>query len=151
MKDKFQKIIHKTNLWSPMIGLSIVIAFVIMTLYPYKTLEVNVQPMPVIRETYMVGEKVEYRVDYCRYTEGSAEVSRFIVKHDQSITTGEKRLLGTLTSNFPTGCDLVVASTQPIPENTADGRYFIEVVVKYKINPFRTITNTFVTEDFEIK
>lgn len=114
--------------------------------FPYKTVEVR-QQIKTSQIEYLTGESIIYTVDFCRYTTHPAAVSRFVVSNSE---TGEKYFLSNLQSNFPTGCNVVKTRTPAIPDSVPQGEYYLEIIVRYRVNPLRVIEKTFNTNTFTI-
>lgn len=111
-------------------------------IYPYKILEVHNNPLPVSKTTVETGGSIYYHLDFCRFTDKPAKVTRQfidgIVYTTQPITVVDTERCG--------GRDTHVE----IPTTLAPDVYHMKVIVQIKVNPIRTITKAFETVDFEI-
>lgn len=100
--------------------------------YPYRTLEIETQPLPLLSESAHAGKEIELLVQKCNY---SSAPRRMIVR---LIGDGKETVLSnTWEETSPTGCS---SSKQAvfIPKSTVPGVYTIQVTVTYKLNPIRT-------------
>lgn len=127
---------------------TIVTAFVMMVvaifwlIYPYKTIEFN-KPEAVV-ETKQVarGDYLVYVIDYCKYTEKEANISR-------SFIDGLIYLTPDGIADVPKGCGEKRIQMY-VPRNMPVGKYRIMQVRHYEVNPLRHIDIVYYTEEFEV-
>ena len=121
--------------------LSLTFIVVLAMLYPYKTVDVK-SPAHVWTPVVRAGDVMTYEVDYCKYTDNPATVSRQIVD-------GTTITFTPMVSLTEKGCDVVNASII-IPEYVSSGTYRLVVHLSYKMNSIRVIEKRFETEEFKI-
>lgn len=118
----------------------IIVAF--WLLYPYKTIEFN-KPEAVV-ETKQVarGDYLVYVIDYCKYTEKEANISR-------SFVDGLIYLTPDGIADVPNGCGEKRIQMY-VPRNMPTGKYRIMQVRHYEVNPLRHENVVYYTEEFEV-
>jgi hypothetical protein len=103
--------------------------------WPVKTLVINNYASPDLVETatttFKLGEPIAYTLNYCKYTTVPAIVTRTLID-GQIITLSNKN------GYLPTGCHTTLVETSVIPDTIAPGEYYLDIVSRYPINPFRT-------------
>lgn len=118
-----------------------------MLFWPVKTLEVKnydpAHPIPVDAEVYYPGENLSYQLDYCKYFDGRATVHRTLVD-------GQIVQLQDTMGGLPLGCRVITVKTAIIPETITPGRYYLDVVVEYELNPLRTERVHYQTDYFTV-
>lgn len=112
------------------------------TLFPFRGLEVKNEPVPVDRKIVTQGDSLIYYMDFCRYTDKPAIVTRKFV--DGIVFTTDPQAVAS-----PAGCGERGVLVN-IPENLPPDTYTLKILVQIKINPLRTLTTEFVTEKFEV-
>lgn len=127
-----------------------VLAVVAYSLFwPIKTLTViGYDPQhPIEVDTPVVhpGEPLAYKLNYCKYTDAPSNVHRTMVD-------GQVIMLTDTVGQLPLGCHIVTVKTAIVPTTINPGKYYLDVVVSYKINLFRTEyihyrTNYFTVEE----
>jgi hypothetical protein len=110
--------------------------------WPVKTLEVLNNPVPVDKTSYKPGDTIYATVDYCKYTDKTAQVSVAFVD-------GIIYYMPTTTTNVENGCHKVVVKCAVVPDMPS-GTYHIIVNVLYKVNPVREVSIPYWTQDFQI-
>lgn len=137
---------HKIANWfiiaSLIVSFAILLLFLFWWIYPYKTIEVSKQPYPVLTPTVQQGEMMMYQIDYCKYTEAIATVSK-------SFVDGIVYAIPENSLNLPKGCDSRTTSII-VPKSLPPGNYYLRILGSYKINPIRVITVEYVTEHFDV-
>lgn len=108
--------------------------------FPYKT--VDLKAIEVKTPKVSPGQTLMYELDYCRYTDTQAIVSRRFV---DGIIYSMPDIMG---SN-PKGCAKRTIGVQ-VPEGLVPGEYYLQVTNTYHVNPIRTISKTIKTAEFEI-
>ena len=114
-----------------------------LALWPFKTLEVYQNPMPVLNSPVRRGGPVKMRVDYCKFTTAPFDISWQLV-NDRVF------FLEVKPTDLPTGCRNVVVSPVIIPKDVPLGEYIIRNKVTYYLNPRRRVTLEFKTEPFVV-
>lgn len=137
--DKTWKLIYAYS------TLGIAAAFVLLILYwliyPLKTLDVK-GVASVDRKVVVAGDSLVYSFEYCRYTDKPAEITRQFI--DDIIYTTEA-----ITVIEKERCDERDVLVR-IPSSLPPDRYHIKVISRIKVNPIKTITTEFITEEFEV-
>lgn len=126
----------------------IVIGYIAFSLFwPVKTLTItnyeDNNPIKVATTTVERGQKLEYGLSYCKYTNLVSTVRRTLID-GQTIT------LTPTQGAFPLGCRTQLVTTTVIPDTINPGRYYLDVIVEYQINPFRTEYIHYKTEYFDV-
>ena len=122
-----------------------------LMLYPFKTIEVYNQPVPVLTPQAGVGEVVQYDLSYCKFVNKTARITRQLIGKVENpdgydvISVDDKAV----TSNAPPGCAQIKSSIV-VPAKTPPGRYYLQVTSAYEVNPQRTIEVTWRTQEFEV-
>lgn len=144
--------IHRTTLWILNILVYIVFAFAIYAvwalLWPVQTIEIKNFSFdaPVYVETPVLhaGDLLTYELDYCKQTD-IVPIARRQLIDGQTIpltaTSGG--------SGLALGCHKTTRSIE-IPETVNPGRYYLNVYLDYRINPFRTETVRYYTQYFQV-
>jgi len=126
--------------------LTLILAFGLILLigywliYPYKPIQFNKLELitPVVKQ----GGILKYEVDYCKYMNISAEVTR-------TYNNGIIYTTPTTTSNNPTGChDITIFVI--IPPELPSAYYTITMRYKYQVNPIRIVEYTVNSDKFEV-
>lgn len=117
--------------------------FAFLLFYPFETIVVHNEPFPIKNAPVTAGQIVIYTVDYCRYTDVDAEVTRTLVG-DVSIS------LGKTDAHFPKGCAVKDVADSVIPSFAPPGHYYIQIDSSYKINKLRSIEKHFRTSVFDV-
>lgn len=110
--------------------------------YPYRTIEFN-QPLAKVEQTEVVrGEYLVYVLDYCKYTDVEAEISR-------SFVDGLIYLTPDGIADQPKGCGVARIQIY-IPKSMPVGTYQIKQTRHYELNPLRVETVIYYTEKFKV-
>jgi len=110
---------------------------------PYKLIDFNKVPYPVLNKNVVQDGYVVYELDYCKYTKlMPTEVRREFID-------GIIYLSADARANVKQGCN-VVAVTSHIPESLPAGKYKLRITVVYKPNPIREIIFVNETEEFMV-
>jgi hypothetical protein len=140
------KIIEKLFVLFGIIGTILIgigfLVFLIWTIYPYKTVEYKNDRFKVINKEVERGGLLLYDVDACKYSDIKPEVDAIFV---DSI----KYLSAERFAALATGCRITRVERR-VPISLPPGRYHLEIIVRYKMNPIRTIIKTAETEEFEV-
>jgi hypothetical protein len=115
--------------------------------WPVKTMVINNYSIPgmvaTTALTFKRGEPISYKLDYCKYTTIPAIVTRTLI--DGQIIT-----LSNTNGYLPTGCHTTIVETSVIPDSIGPGTYYLDMVLRYPINPFRTEVVHYRTNEFEV-
>jgi hypothetical protein len=120
----------------------LIIAWVLIQLWPVTVLKPNTQPYKILTPKVKVGDQVIYLVDVCKYKNVQGTIERTFVDDVRypSITS---------IGNIKPGCTKTKVSVQ-VPNFVVPGIYHLELNASYKINPFRTDFYQLSTETFEV-
>lgn len=122
------------------IGLMAVLAF--WLLYPYQPLVLKDPVFPLVNKVVKQGTDLQFISDNCKNVDLTAHTSRAfvddIVYYVLPITTSVRK-----------GCGKVTI-TVPVPSNLPPGKYTLQNIFEYKVNPIRIVTVTHNTEEFEV-
>lgn len=102
-----------------------------------------VSPASILTPEVYPGENLVYEIDYCKYVDKSAVVTRRLIN-------GEVIALPTITTDAATGCHQLLIATTTIPEHLDPGVYSLEVALDYHLNPIRHAHYEFKTEEFVV-
>jgi hypothetical protein len=141
------KFIHYTAISLQLLLAFLLIWFNIQLFWPVKTLEINNYASPGLVETttttFERGKPIVYRLAYCKYTTVPAIVTRTMI--DGQIIT-----LSNTNGYLPTGCHNTLVETSIIPDSIPIGEYYLDIVLRYPINPFRTEVVHYRTNLFQV-
>lgn len=131
------------------ITLALNLYLVYLMLIPVNIIEIE-QPMNIVNENNIVnpGEIVKYEVNYCKFIDVNAQVSRTVVSAD----TINNPPVGYPTNLFsaPTGCDSFTSTSVTLPDDIPPGNYIVSTNIEYRPNPLRTETYNAVSEVFTV-
>ena len=128
--------------WVLMILILFFLYIIYLGTYPFKTLEVNT-PFKVHNSPVEKGKALIFEMDYCKYTDKSAVISRKLA--NEVVFS-----LPDVRTHALIGCRKVNVSSVVIPKFVPDGKYTLIQTAHYKINLFRDIYVRYETEEFEI-
>ena len=96
-------------------------------------------------DTVKKGEELEVTFYYQKYYPVDGDTIRALICGDNLVT------LSTIDTDLPTteGITKVVASVE-IPEKTSDGICYLTYTTRRRLNPLRTYTETFRSNDFNV-
>lgn len=109
--------------------------------YPYRLLEIK-NPTPVVNKVVKAGELLTYKVDYCKFTDLSAQVTKSFVND----------IIYTMPTQLGThgkGCGVEYISVIT-PKELPQGDYFLKIKFVYQVNPMREMKVEVKTEQFTI-
>ncbi len=102
--------------------------------WPTQTLTIigydETHPIPIENPLVRPGEALVYKLNYCKYTATPSVVHRTFID-------GQVIILTDTPGALPVGCHVVTVKTAVVPATINPGRYYLDVQVVYKINPFR--------------
>jgi len=116
--------------------------FFYWTLYPFKVVEINNNPVPVAEKVVRQGGPITYTVNFCRFTDVPAVSTRVYVDGIEFYTPA-------IISQFPVGCYLK-SFTATVPDSLPPGEYHLEIRNAYQINKLREVPITFETQKFTV-
>jgi hypothetical protein len=124
--------------------IAIVLVIIFWANYPYKTIEFKNVPFPILNENKTVkqGDRGRYLVEACKYTNESPSVTKKFIDGVIYETVPQP---GTI----PLGCHETIMDVY-IPRAIPTGKYKVQVVAQFRVNPIRTITVISYTEEFNI-
>ncbi len=111
--------------------------------FPFKAIDFNGK-FTVDNKNLKPGETLYYNVDYCKYTDKPAHISKFLAD-------GIYYPLPPTESNFEPGCHVIKRSMQIPGELPPGNEYHLIVTTTYHLNPFRDVSVTAQTENFNIQ
>lgn len=110
---------------------------------PYNILAHEIVPYELVKDTYKTGEKLEYRVKFCKYTDDKAVIFG-------SYINGVIKNLPAVDVALTGGCYEVISNDKVLPEELTPGPHRYCETIIYHVNPIRDIPYTFCTESFLI-
>lgn len=111
-------------------------------LYPYKLIEFNQPYATVTNKVISTGDFLEYTLDYCKYTKLDAEIHRSFIDGVIYLTTDG-------IADVKEGCGKQKIRMY-VPRAMAEGKYRLLITREYHVNPIRTVTIRYLTEEFEV-
>ena len=125
------------------LAFSIVIYIIYLLIYPFNPLVVY-SPISIVNTGLIKpGDKVSYRISFCKNLETLGKTVRTLIIDDITVSSV------TSDGNVKTGCTSAVAEF-PIPLTAQKGKYHIDTVITYQVNVLRTVIIRYDTEDFNI-
>lgn len=112
-------------------------------LFPYRVIEFNVLPHVIENKQVKSGEYLIYEVDYCKFTKIVPIISKYFV---DGLLYSTPETLATVKG---VGCGKNRVQVY-VPKALPLGKYRMETIYRYKVNPLRTIDVKTTTEDFEV-
>jgi hypothetical protein len=124
------------------LGIMVLVGF--WLLYPYKIITFSDDKFPIMNENKTVkqGESIVYRAKYCKFIAVPSETTRSFV--DGIIYTTPS-----VGSNKVVGCGDNLVFVE-VPKTIPAGKYTIQMLYRFRINPLRTIDIIKITELFLI-
>lgn len=136
------KIINYISYGTIAVALLFTVVVFFWLLFPYKTIEFNTDVAKVQNKQVERGDYLYYEIDYCKYTDKEAKLTR-------SFVDGVKYDIPDGYSDVEKGCAVRVIQIY-IPRGIGTGTYMIKQVRHYEVNPIRTIDVVHFTEQFEV-
>jgi hypothetical protein len=141
------KFIHYTAIALEVLMAVLLVWINVQLFWPVKTLEISNYTSPgmvaTTLDTFEIGKPIAYKLSYCKYTTIPAIVTRTLI--DGQIIT-----LSNTNGYLPTGCHTTIVETSIIPDSLAPGQYYLDMVLRYPINPFRTEVVHYRTNEFQV-
>lgn len=119
---------------------------------PVRVIEVFNAPFEMVdpatgeaKNQFNAGDRVGFKVSMCKYMTAQGEITFNL--HDTIITsypvvrTDARK--GECPKNF-------IETSVVLPKNAGSGEYYVSMILKYQINPFRIETYQFETQRFEV-
>lgn len=136
----------KFNSWTLNFLVVVVTGLLSLVLYwhfhDYNIIEYKVDKIEMIKDEYVVGEPLSYRISFCKEGNLDATVLRYV--KDTVIYSYPET-----TSSFEEGCSNFV-STSILTPNVPEGEYRYENTIIYHVNPIKTVKYTIESEPFKI-
>lgn len=109
--------------------------------YPYKTIEFNA-PYRTEKLFYTQGDKTYYTVNYCKYTDATAGITKEFIDGLVFTVDSPKPILdpGCRTRQVP----------MTIPDSLPKGKYQLRNTITYHVNPIRNILITHYSNWFTV-
>ena len=141
---KSNKIMYFFSIFLIIFAIVMMLGAFYLLLFPFKTVDYLNSPFPVLNanKTVEAGGQLQYQVNYCRYTESPAQVTRFLQNNIVYNLPDSD-----IKSNM--GCNTVVTTIE-IPKEVTCGEYKIMNSVRFEVNFLRTITKNVETEIFVV-
>ena len=112
-------------------------------LFPYRTIEFNVLPHIVENKQVKSGEYLVYQVDYCKFTSVVPTISKYFA---DGLLYSTPETIATIKGK---GCGKNRVQVY-VPKGLPVGKYRMETIYRYQVNPLRSIDIKTTTEEFEI-
>jgi hypothetical protein len=130
--------------WIVIVGaLTVMSIGIFWMLYPYKTTEFKDGLFPVENKLVKNGEYVVFDVYRCKISDLQPTIARSFV---DGIVYIIPETAGTLAD---TGCDTTKVYVY-VPKGLPPGKYHINTVYRWQVNPIRVIEQQKSTEQFEV-
>lgn len=139
MKHKFMYLVGIVTLLG---ALATILTVLVWSLYDYKPLKINKEPMYVLTKEVNPGDILIYQLDYCKFNDGDVSISR-------SFVDGIVFTTPIIKASNEMGCRIQNISIL-VPQTLPAGRYYLKVDYTYKVNPIREVTVTSYTEKFTV-
>jgi len=136
------KLLYITSILTLLSAIGLIVLVTFWSVYPYKTLVINKEPIEVLTKEIGKGLPLVYRIDFCKYTKLNATVQK---AYENSITFPASMVVG----GNATGCKVMDVS-QVVPYELPSGTYKLKIIFIYKVNPIRDVSVTTYTEPFHI-
>jgi len=126
------------------LGISFIFVLLVLfwVLFPYKPLSINNHPYPVITKEVKKGDALLFKMDYCKFTDKKATVTR-------RFTDSLLYVMPDITAVNEAGCRKQLISEE-IPQNLPAGEYIMDFYYTYKVNPIREVTVHARTQKFQV-
>ena len=133
-------ILYKIGNISIVLSILLIGYLVFQLFYPFKTMDIK---FTLLNNTVKAGEELEYKVDYCKYTNKQATISIAIVD-------GILYTLPPFEGAFEKGCGSFIHHIR-IPEQMHEGEAHFMSTLEYRMNPLRTIVKRFKSDKFLVQ
>lgn len=124
-------------------------AFILLSLvsywliYPYKVAEFSNLPFPIENPMVKRGERVRYKIQYCKYTNINPQLTKYFI--DGVVYKTPKT-----PSIVPKGCGTIISDAY-VPKALPSGTYSLKTVAEYHVNPIRTVEIINYTQPFQVE
>lgn len=112
-------------------------------LFPYRVIEFNVLPHVIENKQVESGGYLIYEVDYCKFTNVVPIISKYFA---DGLLYSTPETIAIIKGK---GCGKNRVQVY-VPKGLPVGKYRLETIYRYQVNPLRTIDVKTTTEDFEI-
>jgi hypothetical protein len=141
------KVQHTSRAVLALVYVTFASAFALMGLcafwwfYPYQVISVDNAKMtaPVVYQ----GQTTTYTDDYKKLLDIPSEATRAFVD-------GIVYDAGSYETNLPVGSGHIIRPVT-IPDTLPPGRYHLQITLRYKVNPLKTVIYQFSTDEFTVK
>lgn len=103
--------------------------------------------MPILDSSQPTTKGVSYLASMCKKTGSTGVVTTNLVQVDGEFTQS----LPPRESGLPKGCKDYEFTSPPLSQHAPDGQYYLQISIIYKVNNFRSKTESFKTEVFKIE
>ncbi len=135
-------IFNKISIIAASISILMVIAVTVWTIYPYKPIIINKEPIEILTSEVGRGKPLTYRIDYCKNTDAPSIIQK-AYENDIIFPASTTQPLNSK------GCRVVNVS-QVIPYELPSGRYRLKIVFTYRVNPIRSVSVVAYTDYFNV-
>lgn len=119
--------------------------FIYLMLYPFKTIEVD-HPVKLVNGTEIKrGDELTFEMSYTKYINVHVDRSRYIVCDDGNLVT-----LSPDDIMLPLGKHIIRVNHFILPQKTSLSTCKVIWNAVYRVNPFREIVSTFESEKFKV-
>lgn len=136
-----QRLIYRLGMVSITAALGLISYLYYLAFWPIQVVTLN-EPMKVIETHVHPGEDVTINLNFTKHKDITPTIK-------WSLVDGQYYPLLTANRTAPTGNSNTL-TTKQIPTDAKPGTYHVEVRIDYEITSFRTISYTWVSNDFEI-
>lgn len=128
------------------IAMTTMLYFLFLLAHEPRILEIE-SPMPVDKKVYKIGDTIYYTQKYCKYK------NLKVIDSQRTLTDGYSFSLPELKpAILPLGCGkTTIDAPIVLPEGVSlDENFRIIITLTYQVNPFKTKTLQFYSEEFKI-
>lgn len=111
--------------------------------YPYDVLDIKNPPVPTNPKQIHAAQLVFLKTNFCKLTNHKGTVQMYLVLETKEI------LLPVFTDESKKRCE-VVDFPFLVPKDLEKGRAHVRFEIVYHVNPIRTVTEVFSSQEFEI-
>jgi len=124
-------------------ALGLIVTFIYWAIYPYNVIEYSNLPAKVEEVVVKRGEHVHYSLDYCKYIDIGATITR-------SFEDGLVYSTPEFENNFGLGCSSKKIAVY-VPKALPPGLYRLKNIYHFKVNPIREIEYINYTQEFVVE
>lgn len=127
---------------STLSGIAFIFLILFWLIYPYKTITFNSVEFPINKTVVKQGGTISYSVDYCKYINSPATVTRSFINALIYVTPST-------INERPMGCNVLNIQVV-VPQELPPGNYYMQMNYQYQVNPIRKISILHNTEEFQV-